>query len=251
MPDYWRLLEWQREFVGQAKSGKMAALTLLRFSHDHFGNFKTAIDGVDTVETEMADNDYAVGMVLETLAKSPFRASTMVFVVEDDAQNGADHVDARRSIALVAGAYVKQKALVSARYTTVSMIRTIGDLLGLKPISLNAALALPMTEAFDLNQRAWTYHATASDVLKATRLPIAADRFEQAPMAQACATRDAAYWARAMAGQDFSSEDRLDTAAFNSALWQGLGKGPEPVARTGLDLSADRAKLLAKAPGCN
>ena len=251
MPDYWRLLEWQREFVGQAKSGKMAALTLLRLSHDHFGNFKTAIDGVDTVETEMADNDYAVGMVLETLAKSPFRDSTMVFVVEDDAQNGADHVDARRSIALVAGAYVKQKALVSARYTTVSMIRTIGDLLGLKPISLNAALALPMTEAFDLNQRAWTYHATASDVLKATRLPIAADRFEQAPVAQACATRDAAYWARAMAGQDFSSEDRLDTAAFNAALWHGLGKGPEPVARTGLDLSADRARLLAKAPGCN
>jgi DNA-binding beta-propeller fold protein YncE len=251
MPDYWRLLEWQREFAGQAKSGKMAALTLLRLSHDHFGNFKTAIDGVDTVETEMADNDYAVGMVLETLAKSPFRDSTMVFVVEDDAQNGADHVDARRSIALVAGAYVKQKTLVSARYTTVSMIRTIGDLLGLKPISLNAALALPMTEAFDLNQRAWTYHATASDVLKATRLPIAADRFEQAPVAQACATRDADYWARAMAGQDFSSEDRLDTAAFNSALWRGLGTGPEPVARTGLDLSADRTRLLAKAPGCS
>ena len=253
MPDYWRLLEWQREFAGQAKARKMAQLTLLRLSHDHFGDFKTAIDGVNTVETEMADNDYAVGMVMETLAKSPFRDSTLVFVIEDDAQNGADHVDARRSIAFVVGAYVKQKAVVSARYTTVSMVRTIGDLLGLKPISLNAALALPMTEAFDLNQRTWDYHATASDVLKATQLPILADRFEQVPVAVAvtCTTRDAAYWARAMAGQDFSKEDRLDTAAFNTALWQGLSIEPEPVVRTGTDLSANRAALLANAPRCN
>lgn len=251
MPDYWRLLEWQREFAGQAKAGKMAALTLMRLSHDHFGDFKTAIDGVNTVETQMADNDYSVGMVLETLAKSPFAASTLVFIIEDDAQNGADHVDARRSIAFVAGAYVKQKALVSTRYTTVSMVRTIGDLLGLKPLSLNAALALPMTEAFDLKQRTWTYHATASDVLKATQLPIPTDRFEQAPLAQACTPRDSAYWASAMAGQDFSKEDHLDTAAFNTALWQGLGKGPEPVARTGVDLSEGRAERLAGAPGCN
>ena len=255
LPDYWRLLEWQREFAGQAKTGKMAQLTLLRLSHDHFGDFKQAIDGVNTVETEMADNDYAVGMVMETLAKSPFADSTIVFMIEDDAQNGADHVDARRSIAFVTGAYVKHQALVSTRYTTVSMVRTIGDLLGLKPLSLNAALALPMTDAFDLNQRSWTYHATASAVLKATQLPIPADRFEQAPVATtaigACTTRDAAYWARAMAGQDFSKEDRLDTAAFNAALWQGLGTGPEPVARTGADLGANRAALLANAPTCN
>jgi DNA-binding beta-propeller fold protein YncE len=251
MPDYWRLLEWQREFAGQAKAGKMARLTLLRLSHDHFGNFKTAIDGVNTVETEMADNDYAVGMVMETVAKSPFKDSTLVFMIEDDAQNGADHVDARRSIAFVVGPYVKQKTVVSARYSTVSMVRTIGDLLGLKPISLNAALALPMTEAFDLNQRTWNYHASASDVLKATQLPIPADRFEQGPVAQACTPRDAAFWARVMVGQDFSQEDRLDTAAFNAALWQGLGKGPEPVARTGEDLSTDRGKLLATTAGCH
>ena len=251
MPDTWRVLEWQREFAGQAKSGTMPRLTLLRLSHDHFGGIKTAIDGVNTVETQMADNDYALGMVMDTLAKSPFAASTLVFVIEDDAQNGADHVDARRSIAFVVGAYVKHKAMVSARYTTVSMVRTIGDLLGLKPLSLNAALALPMTEAFDLTQRNWNYHATASNVLKATQLPIPADRFEQAPVAQACTTRDSAYWASAMAGQDFSKEDHLDTAKFNMALWQGLGRGPEPVARTGADLSGNREKLLANAPGCN
>lgn len=251
LPDYWRLLEWQREFAEQAKSGKMAQLTLLRLSHDHFGDFKSAIDGVNTVESEMADNDYSVGMVVETLAKSPFADSTLVFMIEDDAQNGADHVDARRSIAFVAGAYVKHKALVSQRYTTVSMVRTIGDLLGLKPLSLNAALALPMTEAFDLNQKSWDYHATASDVLKATQLPIPVDRFEQAPVAQACTTHDAAYWARAMAGQDFSKEDRLDTAAFNAALWQGLGKGTQPVVRAGVNLSEGRDKLLAALPGCN
>lgn len=252
VPDYWRLLEWQREFARQAKTGVMPRLTLMRLSHDHFGDFKEAIDGVNSVETQMADNDYAVGMVMETLAKSPFARSTLVFVIEDDAQNGADHVDARRSIAYVVGAYVRQKAVVSARYTTVSMLRTIGDLLGIKPLSLNAQMTLPMTGVFDLSlQPNWSYRAVASDVLKATQLPIAADRFEPASAALACPTRSAEFWANAMAGQDFTKEDRLDTARFNAALWQGLGRGAEPVGRTGADLSLNRESLLASQPACN
>ncbi|MFX8953726.1 hypothetical protein ABTN07_20150, partial [Acinetobacter baumannii] len=88
------------------------------------------------------DNDYAVGRVVERIAGSRFRDSTVIFVIEDDAQNGADHVDARRSVALVAGAYVRQQALVSTHFTTVSMVRTIGALLGLPPLGLNDALAV-------------------------------------------------------------------------------------------------------------
>jgi len=245
LPDYWRMLEWQREFDQQDKTGTMPALTLLRLSHDHFGSFKDAIDGVNTVETEMADNDFAVGSVVERIANSASRDSTLVFVIEDDAQNGGDHVDARRSIAFVVGPYVRHHALVSSRYTTVSMLRTIEAVLGLPPLGLNDALATPMADVFDLGQKDWTFRARAADVLRATKLPIPADRFVgKAVAANICPPRDASWWAEAMKGQDFRTEDKLDTPRFNAALWRGLSDGPEPQARSGADLRANRAALL-------
>ena len=202
----------------------MPALTLLRLSHDHFGGFKEAIDGVNTVETEMADNDYSVGMVVDAIAKSRFSGSTLVFVIEDDAQNGADHVNARRSLALVAGATVRQGAVVSTRYTTVNLLRTIEAVLGLPPLGLNDALAAPMADLFDPSLAGWSYDARASDVLAATQLPIPKDRFvTPASASDARPLRDAAYWAEAMKGQDFHVEDHLDTDAFNAALWRGPG----------------------------
>ena len=243
VPDYWRTEEWLREFAEQEKSGAMPQLTLLRLGGDHFGDFADAIDGVNTVEAQMADNDYAVGRVIERIAKSRFAADTLVFVIEDDAQNGQDHVDARRSIAFVVGPYVKQKALVSTRYTTVHMLRTIGAVLGLKPLGLNDALAVPMADLFDLKQRDWSFTARPAAVLQATKLPIPASAFAGAP-ALRCPQRSAEYWAQAMRGQDFSGEDRLDTDRFNAALWAGLGDGDTPAERSGADLRADRARLL-------
>jgi DNA-binding beta-propeller fold protein YncE len=244
MPDFWRVREWEREFAQQEASAEMPALTLLRLGGDHFGAFDTAIDGVNTVETQMASNDYAVGTVLERIAHSRYKGSTLVFVIEDDAQNGADHVDARRSVAFVVGPYVRQHALISTRYTTVSMLRTIEAVLGIKPLGLNDAMAAPMADVFDLGQKQWSFRAQAADVLRMTQLPIPADRFV-VPAVAARAPRNAAYWTAAMRGQDFRTEDNLDTDAFNAALWHGLGSGPEPVTRSGRDLRRDRAALLA------
>jgi DNA-binding beta-propeller fold protein YncE len=250
LPDYWRVLEWQREFDAQDASGSVPALTLIRLSHDHFGEFEKAIDRVNTVETQMADNDYSLGLMVERIAHSRVAGSTLVFVIEDDAQNGADHVDARRSVALVAGPYVRQGALVSTRYTTVSLLRTIEAVLGLKPLGLNDALAAPMADLFDPAQAGWTFRAEAADILRETQLPIPADRFAaRTAAAVGCPGRSASWWAAAMRGQDFRSEDRLDTAAFNAALWRGLGQGPEPKAASGADLRADRARLLSSAGG--
>jgi DNA-binding beta-propeller fold protein YncE len=201
---------------------------------------------VNTVEAQMADNDFAVGRVVERIARGKASESTLIFVIEDDAQNGADHVDARRSVALVVGPYVRQGVLVSTRYTTVNLLRTIEAVLGLKPLNLNDALATPMAELFDPTRSQWTYRAEAADVLRSTQLPIAADRFVahgERASAQ-CPSRSSAYWATAMKGQNFEKEDRLDTNAFNSALWRGLGTGPEPQVRDGRDLSASRAQIL-------
>ena len=83
--------------------------------HDHTGNFDTAIDGVNTPELQQADNDYAVGLLVQKIASSRYANNTLVFVIEDDSQDGADHVDSHRTVAFVAGAWVKQGALVSTR----------------------------------------------------------------------------------------------------------------------------------------
>ncbi len=218
-PDYWRVQEWKREYSGYAAKGDAPALSLLRISHDHFGDFKEAIDGLGTVEAQMSDNDYALGLIAETVAKGPFAKDTLIFVVEDDAQDGADHVNAHRSIAFVVGPYVKQGALVSKRYTTVNMIRTMVDILGIEPLGLNDAMAEPMAQVFDTAKADWTYTPIVPNLLRSTSLPL--------PPASgvACTAyphRSSEYWTAAMAGQDFSQEDHLDTVKFNRALWKGL-----------------------------
>ncbi|MDE3137139.1 MAG: beta-propeller fold lactonase family protein, partial [Acidobacteriota bacterium] len=112
-PDYYRFKEWDREFQLYVRHRDLPALELIRFEHDHFGEFRKAIDGVNTVETEIADDDYAIGLLVQQIAHSPYAKDTLIFVVEDDAQNGPDHVNAHRTVALIAGPYVKQHAVVS------------------------------------------------------------------------------------------------------------------------------------------
>jgi DNA-binding beta-propeller fold protein YncE len=246
LPDYWRVLEWQREYDKLEAAGTLPALTLLRLSHDHFGEFDKAVDGVNTVETQMADNDYSLGLVIERIARGNAASSTLIFVIEDDAQNGADHVDARRSVALIVGPYVRHEALVSTRYTTINILRTIEGVLGLKPLGLNDALASPMADVFDPAQSQWSYRAEAADILHTTQLPVPSDRFsgKTSSAAATCSGRSAQYWAAAMMGQDFRTEDKLDTDAFNSALWRGLGIGTEPILREGRDLRSEREVRL-------
>ena len=246
LPDYWRVLEWQREYDAQEAAGTLPQLTLLRLSHDHFGEFDQTIDGVNTVETEMADNDYSLGLVVERVARGKAAGSTLIFVIEDDAQNGADHVDARRSVAFIVGPYVRRGAVVSTRYTTINILRTIEAVLGLKPLGLNDALAMPMADAFDPKRAQWSYRAEPAEILRSTQLPIPPDRFGagRSVAALTCRAHDAAYWAAAMKGQDFSKEDRLDTDAFNAALWRGLGTGAEPDVRDRRDLGEDRLSRL-------
>jgi YVTN family beta-propeller protein len=246
-PDFWRYKEWEREFDDFVKHDSLPSLILLRLNHDHFGNFKEAIDGVNTVETEMADNDYALGLVAEKVAHSKYGKDTLIFVLEDDAQNGPDHVDAHRSIAYVIGPYVKQGGVISQRFNTVSMLRTIEEVLGLQPLGLNDAVQPPMTEVFSTRQAAWNYSARVPAVLRTTQLPLpppAADEKRRLPTPRQ--NKDAAYWAEKTQGYDFSAEDKLDSAGFNLVLWNGLKSEdqPYPSERDGRDLSKDRKRLL-------
>ena len=248
--DYYLFKEWEREFDGFVNKKQLPNLSFVRFPHDHFGNFSTAKFGVNTVETQMADNDYATGLLVEKVANSPFKHNTLIFIIEDDAQNGGDHVDAHRSIGYIVGPYVKQGALVSTHYTTVSMVRTIEEVLGLPPLGINDGLTAPMADLFDRKQSSWNYQAVVPSILYSTQLPL--PQKSQANIAKAptpcldMPKREAAYWAAAMEGQNFAVEDKLDSDAFNRAIWKGLKgeKLPYPEVRHGHDLREGRDTLL-------
>jgi DNA-binding beta-propeller fold protein YncE len=253
--DFWLFKEWEREFNGYVATGSLPNLELIALPHDHFGDVGPnggAIDGVNTIETQMADNDYAFGLMVQKIATSPYKKDTLIFVIEDDAQDGPDHVDAHRTIAYVIGPYVKQGAVVSTRYSTVNMVRTIEDILGLQPMGLNDGLQRPMTDVFTTQLQPWSYTPIVPDVLRTTQLPLpaatAANSLLHAEhvMAFARAPRDGSYWAAKLAGMDFTKSDHLNAARFNRILWAGL-KGedtPYPTTRSGRDLRNNRAPLL-------
>ena len=139
------------------------------------------------------------------------------------------------------GPYVKQKKVVSAAYTTLSMLRTIEEILGIGSLSLSDASAKPMADAFDTNQKIWTYTAVPPAMLYNTQLPLPTRPQGELPRP----THDAAYWSAATKGMDFSVEDRLDPLVFNQVLWQGLmGSKPYPTTSSGLDLRVNREQLL-------
>jgi YVTN family beta-propeller protein len=238
-PDLWRYNEWKREFDLFVKNGQLPNLSLFRVSHDHTGSFGTALAGVNTPETQQADDDLAVGRLVEAVAHSRYASDTLIIVTEDDCQDGPDHVDSHRATAYMVGPYVKQGAVVSTHYSQVNALRTIEDLLGTQHINLNTAFQRPMSKAFDIRSLgAWNYTATASTILLSTSLKLAqgkqAVKFAQGPIVKP--KHSAAYWARVTAGFDFSDADQVPPAKYNRVLWKGL-MGSKPYPKMALDRS--------------
>jgi hypothetical protein len=244
-PDYYRYQEWLREFNANYSAGGLPALSLVRLMHDHTGSFGDPGKFlVNTPELQQSDNDYAVGMLIQTIANSSVYAqNTLIFVIEDDSQDSGDHVDSHRTIAFVAGAYVKQGVLVSTPYNTINFVRTMEEVLGLPPMNLNDALSQPMADIFNTYPTKWSFTATVPAGLYSTSLPLTAPAGLVVPKS----THTAEYWARATKGMDFTSEDRMDFAEYNHILWKGLmGNRPYPSRPSGKDLRQNRDQLLAR-----
>jgi YVTN family beta-propeller protein len=143
--DMVRVERWKHDFDSLLSIDAVPALNTIRLPNDHtFG----ARLGKPTPRAMVAENDLALGTFIEHLSKSKIWNESAVFVLEDDAQNGPDHVDAHRSIAYVISPFVKKKSVVSRMYSTASMLRTIELILGLPPMSQYDAAATPMWECF-------------------------------------------------------------------------------------------------------
>jgi YVTN family beta-propeller protein len=204
--------EWLKEFRGYVedlKAGRgdhLPNLSILRLPADH-----TEALNVDlpTPQFYVADNDYAVGLIVEAVSSSPYWRDTAVFVVEDDAQDGPDHVDAHRSPALVVSAYNRPGVLVHTFHTTVSLIRTIELLLGIAPMNQLDATAAPIDifrDQADLRP------------FKAILPAIALDNLINPQPRDATAR----YWAERSAEQNLSQADQGDPRILNAAIWYSV-----------------------------
>ncbi len=204
-----RFGEWLAEFQGFVKdreagrADSMAALTVMRFPSDHTTGMK---NGFPTPQFMVADNDYAVGRLVEAVSSSAYWKDTAIFIVEDDAQSGPDHVDSHRSVGLAISAYNRPGALIHKFHSTVSMIRTIELLLGIAPMNQLDASAIPM-DIFQEKPDLTPY--------KAVLPTIAADNL----MTHKPKDKAAAEWMRKSNRQNFAHADMADPKVLNAVIW--------------------------------
>jgi YVTN family beta-propeller protein len=145
IPDNERIDAWVKEFREFETNGQLPALNILRLGNDHTNGTRP---GAPTPRAMVAENDQAIGRLIEIISTSRYWKESAIFILEDDAQNGSDHVDAHRSPALVISPFVKRHVVDSTLYTTSSMLRTMELILGLPPMSQYDAAAAPMYGAF-------------------------------------------------------------------------------------------------------
>ncbi|MDR3611070.1 MAG: bifunctional YncE family protein/alkaline phosphatase family protein [Ignavibacteriaceae bacterium] len=150
--DQYRFKIWKEDFDKLVIQDSLPAFELIRLPNDHTSGTRR---GTPTINAMIADNDYALGEIVETISKSKYWKESLIFVVEDDAQNGSDHIDAHRSVLMVIGPYVKRGFIDHTMYTTSSVLKTMELVLGLKPMTqfdLSAAPILnPIMDVPDLN----------------------------------------------------------------------------------------------------
>lgn len=182
--------------------------TLLRLGNDHTSG---ASAGKLTPVAQVADNDAALGMVVEALSQSPFWPKMAIFVLEDDAQNGPDHVDSHRSPAFVLSPYTRRGIIDSTFYNTTSMLRTMELILGLAPMTMHDAGAAPMLGAFSATPDPRPYAAE----------PPRVSLEERNPASTPLARRSARF--------DFAEADEIDDDEMNEILWLAV-RGTEPPA---------------------
>ncbi len=207
IPDQKRMDIYLSELADYVRAGKMPALEIVRLPNDHTSGVD---EGMPTPRASFADNDLALGRMIEGLSKSPFWKSTVVFVVEDDAQNGPDHVDSHRAPFLVISPFIK--AGVAHRFTnTTDVIATIADILHLGSLSQFDYFGTPLRDI-------WT---AAPDLTPYTSLvpeQSLAEKNPPKPATPAPAPK-----------LDFSREDRVDDDLFNRILWRAIkGNAPYP-----------------------
>ncbi len=201
IPDTTRFGQWKREFDSLLAKNAVPQFNSVRFANDHTEGLRK---GRPTPYAHVADNDLAVGLFVEYLSKSSIWKETAIFILEDDAQNGADHVDAHRSTAYVAGGFVKRGFVDHTMYSTSSMLRTMELILGIPPMSQYDAAAQPMWRCFKNELDLTPFIARNAKV----------DLKEKNTAMNE--------WQRRSEKFNLTKEDAVPDLEFNIVLWHGL-----------------------------
>ena len=204
--DTTRFNRWKNDFDSLLKQNKVPNFNTVRFGNDHTEGIRL---GRPTPFAHVADNDLAVGMFIEHLSKSPIWNETAVFILEDDAQNGADHVDAHRSPAYVAGGFVKRNFVDHTPYTTSSILRTMELILGMSPMTQYDAAATPMWRCFDSIPKPFIFNSLIPNIDFNQRNTVINE------------------WQKKSELFNFAVEDSNNDIEFNRVLWHGI-KGNKP-----------------------
>lgn len=207
-PDVKRAERFISELRRFERDGGMPRLQVLRLGNDHTQGTRA---GKVTPAAMVAENDLALGLIVEAVSRSRFWNDTAIFVLEDDTQNGADHIDAHRMPGFVLGAWVKRGVVDSTMYSTSSMLRTIELILGLQPMSQYDAAAMPMWNAFSDRPDPAPYIARPAQIdLNARNAALAWGGAESERM-------------------DFSAPDRADDIRLNEIVWRSVRGADSPM----------------------
>lgn len=202
IPDITRIKTWTQEFREYEQNGNLPQFQIIRIGGDHTQGTRA---GALSPRAYVAENDQAVGLLVETVSNSArYWKDTAIFILEDDAQNGPDHVDAHRSPAYVVSAYTKRRYVDSTMYTSSGMLRTMELILSIPPMSQYDAAAPPMFSAF----------TNKADLTPFKLLPARVDLSERNPANAPGAQRSAQL--------DFSKEDAAPDIEFNEIIWKSV-----------------------------
>ncbi len=193
--------QWLKSFRSYEAKGEMPTVQFLRLPNDHTSGTKV---GQPTPKAMVADNDYALGRIVDAVSHSEYWKDTVILVTEDDAQNGPDHVDAHRTLALAISPYTQTGQVDSTFYSTASMVRTIGLFAGIGPLTQFDDFSTPMSASFTKKPNHQPYQ-----VIRPT-YPMDTVNTPSAPMA------------KISANQDLTKEDQIDEATFNDAIWKSI-----------------------------
>ncbi len=210
--DTTRFYQWKREFDSLLAANAVPQFNSVRMGNDHTEGLRK---GKPTPFAHVADNDLALGLFVEYLSQSPIWKETAVFIIEDDAQNGPDHVDAHRSTAYVAGGFVKRNFVDHTMYSTSSMLRTMELILGLPPMTQYDAAAEPMWRCFDHMANPAGFVSVPSRV-NIDDKNVAVNE-----------------WQKKSERFNLAKEDAIPDLEFNMVLWHGLkgDQAPYPAPR--------------------
>ncbi|MBZ2177070.1 MAG: hypothetical protein K7J47_05115 [Acidobacteria bacterium] len=206
--------EFERNFASPDPARRLPHYSVMSLGEDHTQGTRP---GAPTPQAAVASNDYALGLIIDRLTRSPYWPKTAIFVIEDDAQNGPDHVDARRTVGLLISPYTKRKTVDSTLYTTTSMLRSIELLLGLPPMSQYDAAATPMYNAM----------GTTADLTPYSH---------EKPRIDLNALNTALAWgAKESLEMNLDEYDRAPMLALNEIIWKSVrgaaSEMPLPIAR--------------------